>query len=136
LCTAPTPDTQVQAGDVLAVFAVPGTLRELGQALSGREPPRYLAERKFFGDFVLNGDALLSDVEQVYGIEFDSLPPELSLAACFARRAKGHPVVGDQVHLGPVTLVARATEADRVVKVGLKLADPKSDQGAGRRDPR
>ena len=30
-------------------------------------------------------------------------------------------VVGDKVVLGPVTLVARATEADRVTKVGLKM---------------
>ena len=112
---------EVASGDVLAMFATPAMLPELGKALSGRHAPKYLAERAFFGDFVLNGDALLGDVEQVYGIEFDQLPPELSLAECFARRTKGHPVVGDKVVLGPVTLVARATEADRVTKVGLKM---------------
>ncbi len=120
-CHQPTPDMEVCTGDVLAMFATPAVLPELGKALSGRHAPRYLAERAFFGDFVLNGDALLGDVEQVYGIEFDELPPELSLAECFARRTKGHPVVGDKVKLGPVTLVARATEADRVTKVGLKM---------------
>ncbi|MDK8462367.1 potassium/proton antiporter [Marinobacter sp. SS13-12] len=120
-CHQPTPDMEVSTGDVLAMFATPAVLPELGKALSGRHTPRYLAERAFFGDFVLNGDALLGDVEQVYGIEFDELPPELSLAECFARRTKGHPVVGDKVKLGPVTLVARATEADRVTKVGLKM---------------
>lgn len=120
-CHQPSPDMEVSAGDVIAMFATPAVLPELGKALSGRHAPRYLAERAFFGDFVLNGDALLGDVEQVYGIEFDELPPELSLAECFARRTKGHPVVGDKVTLGPVTLVARATEADRVTKVGLKM---------------
>lgn len=120
-CHQPTPDMEVSTGDVLAMFATPAVLPELGKALSGRHAPRYLAERAFFGDFVLNGDALLGDVEQVYGIEFDELPPELSLAECFARRTKGHPVVGDKVKLGPVTLVARATQADRVTKVGLKM---------------
>ncbi|WP_111497118.1 MULTISPECIES: potassium/proton antiporter [Marinobacter] len=122
-CLSPAPDTEVRQGDVLAVFALSDSLTQLGQTLSGREPPRYLMERAFFGDFVLNGDALLGDVEQVYGIEFDELPPDLSLADCFARRTKGHPVVGDQVRLGPVTLVARATEADRVTQVGLKVDD-------------
>jgi cell volume regulation protein A len=121
MCHQPSPDMQVSTGDVLAMFATPSALPELGKALSGRHAPRHLAERAFFGDFVLNGDALLGDVEQVYGIEFDELPPELSLAECFARRTKGHPVVGDKVRLGPVTLVARATEADRVTKVGLKM---------------
>ena len=120
-CLQPTIDLEICSGDVVAMFAVPGVVTELGKALSGRQAPKHLAERAFFGDFVLNGDAMLGDVEQVYGIEFDELPPELSLAECFARRTKGHPVVGDKVTLGPVTLVARATEADRVTKVGLKM---------------
>ena len=120
-CLPPSPDMNVSTGDVIAIFATPAVVPELGRALSGRHTPTYLAERAFFGDFVLNGDALLGDVEQVYGIEFDELPPELSLAECFARRTKGHPVIGDKVVLGPVTLVARATRADRVTKVGLKM---------------
>lgn len=122
-CHKPAPDLVLEEGDVVAVFALPHSLSELGKALSGRHAPEYLAERAFFGDFVLNGDALLGDVEQVYGIEFDELPPELSLAECFARKARGHPVVGDKVTLGPVVLVARATEADRVTKVGLKMTE-------------
>ncbi|MDG5500108.1 potassium/proton antiporter [Marinobacter sp. BGYM27] len=124
-CIAPSPELEVQEGDVLALFALSENLVELGHALSGRQPPQHLRERAFFGDFVLNGDALLGDVEQVYGIEFDELPPDLSLAECFARRTKGHPVVGDRVTLGPVSLVARATDADSVTKVGLKLEDSK-----------
>lgn len=120
-CLQPTPDLEVSSGDVLAMFATPAAVGELGKSLSGRRAPRHLAERAFFGDFVLNGDALLGDVEQVYGVEFDQLAPELTLAECFARKTKGHPVVGDKVVLGPVTLVARATEADRVTKVGLKM---------------
>ncbi|MFL1404860.1 potassium/proton antiporter [Marinobacter sp. M1N3S26] len=122
-CLQPTPDLKISQGDVVAVFAVSSALKELGKSLSGRQPPRHLADRAFFGDFVLNGDALLGDVEQVYGIEFDELPPELSLAECFAKRTKGHPVVGDKVTLGPVILVARATDADQVTKVGLKMTD-------------
>ncbi|OZC36852.1 K+/H+ antiporter [Marinobacter vinifirmus] len=126
-CLQPTKDLEVSTGDVVAMFATPAVLPELGKALSGRQAPKHLAERAFFGDFVLNGDALLGDVEQVYGIEFDEFPPDLSLAECFAKRTKGHPVVGDKVILGPVTLVARATEADRVTKVGLKMDTSQND---------
>lgn len=122
-CLQPTPDLKVSQNDVVAVFAASSALSELGQALSGKQATGHLEDRAFFGDFVLNGDALLGDVEQVYGIEFDELPPELLLAECFARRTKGHPVVGDKVTLGPVVLVARATDADRVTKVGLKMAE-------------
>ncbi|OEY66197.1 potassium/proton antiporter [Marinobacter sp. X15-166B] len=121
-CHAPVPQLAVTSGDVLAVFATPSLLTELGKSLSGRQIPQHLAERRFFGDFVLHGDALLSDLEQVYGIQLDgTLPSELSLAQCFAKLTKGHPVVGDQVELDQVTLVARATDADRVTKVGLKM---------------
>ncbi|MBS3805824.1 MAG: potassium/proton antiporter [Oleiphilaceae bacterium] len=120
-CHEPKPDLRISAGDVVAIFATPAVLPQLGKSLTGRRVPKHLNERAFFGDFVLNGEALLGDVEQVYGIEFDELPAELSLTECFARRTKGHPVVGDRVKLGPVTLVARATVADQVVKVGLKM---------------
>ncbi|MBY6032725.1 potassium/proton antiporter [Marinobacter daepoensis] len=119
-CLQPRRELKVASGDVIAMFATPALLPDLGKALSGRQTPQHLAERAFFGDFVLNGDALLGDVEQVYDIEFDGLSPDLSLAECFAKRTKGHPVVGDKVVLGRVTLVARATDADRVTKVGLK----------------
>jgi len=120
-CLPPKRELEVASGDVIAMFAPPDELPELGKALSGRHVPEYLAERAFFGDFVLNGDALLGDVEQVYGIEFSALSPDITLAECFSISTKGHPVVGDTVVLGPVTLVARATEADRVTKVGLRM---------------
>lgn len=121
VCLQPKRDLEVASGDMVAMFATPAVLSELSKALSGRLTPKHLAERAFFGDFVLNGDALLSDIEQVYDIDFGDLPRELSLAECFARSTKGHPVVGDLVTLGPVTLVARATDADQVTKVGLKI---------------
>lgn len=121
LCLQSQADLEVIQGDVIAVFSTPGVLPELNKSLSGAYTPSYLAERAFFGDFVLNGDALLGDVEQVYGIEFDELPPDLSLAECFAQRTKGRPVIGDLVALGPVTLVVRSMNGDTVAKVGLKM---------------
>ncbi|AKO51085.1 potassium/proton antiporter [Marinobacter psychrophilus] len=121
LCLQSQPDLEVIQGDVVAVFATPSVLPDLNKSLSGAYAPGHLAERAFFGDFVLNGDALLGDVEQVYGIEFDELPPDLSLAECFAQRTKGRPVIGDLVALGPVTLVVRSMNGDTVAKVGLKM---------------
>lgn len=121
LCLQSQADLEVIQGDVIAVFSTPGVLPELNKSLSGAYTPSHLAERAFFGDFVLNGDALLGDVEQVYGIEFDELPPDLSLAECFAQRTKGRPVIGDLVALGPVTLVVRSMNGDTVAKVGLKM---------------
>src|SRR5690554_6955621 len=64
-CLQPTKDLEVPTGDVVAMFATPAVLPELAKALSGRQAPKHLAERAFFGNFVLNGDAMLGDVEQV-----------------------------------------------------------------------
>lgn len=89
VCLQPKADLEVSSGDMVAMFATPSVLPELGKALSGRHAPKYLAERAFFGDFVLNGDALLGDVEQVYGIEFDDLPPELSSPNALPKGQKG-----------------------------------------------
>jgi cell volume regulation protein A len=129
LCLQSQADLEVIHGDIIAVFATPGVLPDLNKSLSGAYAPGHLAERAFFGDFVLNGDALLGDVEQVYGIEFDELPPDLSLAECFAQRTKGRPVIGDLVALGPVTLVVRSMNGDTVAKVGLKMDSQQNAAG-------
>ena len=129
LCLQSQADLEVIHGDIIAVFATPGVLPDLNKSLNGAYAPGHLAERAFFGDFVLNGDALLGDVEQVYGIEFDELPPDLSLAECFAQRTKGRPVIGDLVALGPVTLVVRSMNGDTVAKVGLKMDSQQNAAG-------
>ena len=128
-CLQPRPELEVLQGDMVAMFATPAVLPGLSKSLSGAHTASHLVERAFFGDFVLNGDALLGDVEQVYGIEFDELDPEFSLAECFALRSKGHPVVGDQVALGPVTLVVRSMDGDTVAKVGLKMDTQQNTAG-------
>lgn len=122
-CLPPDANTVVHEEDLLAIFATPDHLPDLGRALTGGELPRHLAERAFFGEFVLNGDARLGDVEQVYGIQVKKLPSELSLSECFARTRHGHPVVGDRLNLDPLTLVVKAVDGDQVTKVGLKLLD-------------
>lgn len=118
---APDSKAVVQEGDLVAVFTTPNHLVDLSHALAGEEPPRHLTDRAFFGEFVLDGDVRLGDVEQVYGITVDKLPSELSLSECFARTQHGHPVVGDRLNLDPLTLVVKAVHGDQVTKVGLKL---------------
>ena len=115
--------TILQSGDWLAVAANAHAAADIGKLLVAKTPER-LAPRLFFGDFTLAGDALLGDLEAVYGFDVEPDLKTLTLSEAIARRHGGHPVIGDRVELGPVQLVVMAVEGDSVTRVGMKLAAP------------
>lgn len=112
----------LRPSDWLAVAGSSRAAAEIGKLLATDAPER-LAPRQFFGDFTLSGDALLADLEAVYGLTVDAEQKQLSLSAAIAQRHRGHPVVGDRVGFGPVQLVVMAVEGDRVTRVGMKFPD-------------
>ena len=111
----------LQEHDVVAVLAHKAQIADVGVILGRYDPPERLTDRRFFGEFVLNGDARLSDVEMVYGVSVDRYPLEFTLSECFAKAHHGHPVVGDRLDLGGIMLVVKAVDGDRVVQVGMKI---------------
>jgi potassium/hydrogen antiporter len=111
-----------QEGDLIAVMAHHDHASDVGQILGWDEPPERLTDRRFFGEFTVNGAAALRDVQAMYGVEIKGFDPALTLSDCFARASRGHPVVGDRLDLGSLLLVVREVSGDRVVKVGLKLS--------------
>lgn len=117
----PRPGVDVQENDVAAVFSHNDHTSDVGQVLGQLEPPDRLSERRFFGEFVLQGDAAVVDIEAVYGVEIDRFESSLTLSECFAKSQRGHPVVGDRLDLGAIMLVVKAVDGDKVTKVGLKL---------------
>lgn len=110
-------------GDLVAVMASPALLEDLSRVFDTRPRTSPLEDRQFFGEFVLNGDATVGDVEMFYGIDISHYEPEKTLSACF-RKAHGHPVVGDKLRMGPLKLVAKAVDGDNVTRVGLNLHSP------------
>ena len=125
----PSPDLRVSERDVVAVLAGSGQTEALGKVFEDKPRSSPLEERQFFGEFVLNGEATIGDVEQFYGIDISGYDPGLSLSTCF-RRAHGHPVVGDKLRLGPLKLVVKAVSGDQVTRVGLNLHSGKSKEKA------
>lgn len=113
---------QVQEGDVVAVLAHRKHAVDVGHILGREEPPERLTDRRFFGDFTVNGAALLRDVQAIYGVSTQRYAPELSLSDCFAKACRGHPVVGDRLDLGTMMLVAREVQGDQVLQVGIRLS--------------
>ncbi|GAA3944967.1 potassium/proton antiporter [Allohahella marinimesophila] len=113
---------EVLEGDVLAVFTTHDQVSNVNKLLGGTEPPERLSDRRFFGEFLLEGQATLGDVQLVYGFKVDRFQPQKTLSDCFAEDKRGHPVVGDRLDLGSIMLTVRAVEGDLVTKVGLKLS--------------
>ena len=111
----------LQAGDYVYVLAVPEHVEALNRMFGVAHGPARLDEHRFFGDFVLNGDARVADIEAVYGLGLDYREPEETLAAFLNRKFRGVPVVGDRLRIGGVELVVRASEKGVATRVGLKL---------------
>jgi cell volume regulation protein A len=111
----------LQAGDYLYVLAVPEHVEALNRLFGVSHGPGRLEKDRFFGDFVLNGDARVADIEAVYGLGFPDHEPEETLAGFLARKFRGAPVIGDRLRVGGVELVVREVEKGLVTRVGLKL---------------
>jgi cell volume regulation protein A len=113
----------LQGGDYVYVLAIPEHLEALNRMFGVAHGPERLEEHRFFGDFVLNGDARVADVEAVYNLGLNYRDPDETLAAFLAHQFRGNPVVGDRLRAHGVELVVRALEKGVVTRVGLKLHD-------------
>ncbi|UAW97429.1 potassium/proton antiporter [Halopseudomonas nanhaiensis] len=117
----PTGSTQLALNDVLCVVGRSRDLPALSKLFSRAQAPRYLENRKFFGDFILEGEARLGEVGRFYGFDVPAELADLTLADFFGRQFGGHPVVGDSVEWEGHTWVVAAMDNDWILKVGLKL---------------
>ncbi|MEA5446573.1 potassium/proton antiporter [Gammaproteobacteria bacterium AB-CW1] len=92
----------------------------LDRLFVSRRAPQLQADKRFYGEFTLNGTARMADLAAMYG--FVSPPDAADCSAAeFLIERFGKPVVGDRVRVGPVELVIREMDGDHPDKVGLKL---------------
>ena len=78
-------------------------------------------ERAFFGTFTLDGEAMMSDVADAYGLTLSPGERDMTLGEFVALRVGGHPVVGDDVDWHGFHWVVNAVQGNRVTRVGLRL---------------
>lgn len=111
---------ELQAGDYAYLLTPPDRVNRLDWLFL---PPEEAgaAERAMFGEFSFDAHVRLADVGGFYGLPVRVRDGPLTLAEHFAHRYEHTIEVGDEVRLGPVTLVARELSDDGVAKVGLKI---------------
>lgn len=107
--------------DYVYMVASRQELSALDRLFAPVHAPARLEEHRFFGEFVIHGDALIDDLAAVYGFT----PPEdalgRSVSDYLTARFNRRPVVGDRVSLDEVELVVRELADGVVSRVGLKL---------------
>jgi len=115
------PQLKLQPRDYVYFLAQPKSVPLLNRLFDPHRAPDRLEEHRYFGDFVLNGDAVLGDLAAVYGVEVPAEQAGLTLAEYLNQRAHGRVVVGDRAPLGNAELVVREVQDQKVSRVGLKL---------------
>ena len=117
----PSGSTKLEAGDLLCVIGHEHDLPALGKLFS--QAPKRGQDLRFFGDFVLEGDAELGAVAALYGLKLDGVDGQQSLARFIAHEIGGEPVIGDQVEWQSLTWTVAAMEGNKIRKVGVKFPE-------------
>lgn len=112
---------QFLAGDYVYLLAQPKSLARLSLLFDPHVTPDRLEEHRYFGDFVLNGEAVAGELAAVYGFGIPASAQDMTLAQFLDDAFRGRVVVGDRLRLGGAELVVREIEDGRVTRVGLRV---------------
>lgn len=121
----------LKPGDYVYFLVRPKDVERLGQLFDPHLAPAYLEEHQYFGDFMLNGDAVLGDVASFYGMTVPDYTAKLTLHEYLSRAFHGRPSVGDAVSLGTATFVVREIQGDKITRVGMRLPPPGTANPSG-----
>ncbi|MBF8778809.1 potassium/proton antiporter [Pseudomonas fulva] len=117
----PSGSTVLEVDDLLCVIGHEHHLPALGKLFS--KPPQRGLDLRFFGDFVLEGDAELGAIAALYGLQIETQDPKMPLAQFIRQKVKGAPVVGDQIEWAGTLWTVAAMEGNKILKVGVKFPE-------------
>lgn len=114
-------EQKLQDGDHVVILTSVGATSALKRAFAPSRPKPYLEASAFFGEFVINPDAKLADIAQMYGFQAEQKYQDMTIAEFVTHHFHGKPVVGDRVELGSVKFVVKELEGTALKSIGIKL---------------
>nr|WP_314477109.1 potassium/proton antiporter [uncultured Pseudomonas sp.] len=117
----PSGSTVLEVDDMLCVIGHEHNLPALGKLFS--QAPQRGLDLRFFGDFVLEGDAELGAVASLYGLNVDSQDANMPLAQFIRQKVGGAPVVGDQVEWHGTIWTVATMDGNKIQKVGVRFPE-------------
>jgi len=112
----------VHEGDHVYLLAPQDKAQALDRFFADLPPPSS-PDPRLLGDFFVSGDVTLGAIAEIYGISFEGVDQTMMLSDFFARRLGRTPQPGAILRVGDVALVAHRVRDDRVITVGLQLAE-------------
>ena len=107
--------------DTIMVLVKLKHVNSISEVLAKDAEKSVLTNSNFFGDFVLNGEIALSDLDAFYTINLEEKDKQLTLAGYIAARFHRRVVIGDQVKLDQLLLTVRQVNDDgEATQVGIK----------------
>ena len=123
----PSGSTTLKADDVLCVVGHEHDLPALGKLFS--QPPKRGQDLRFFGDFILEGEAELGAIAKLYGLPLGEEEAQQSLANFMLGQIGGAPVIGDQIEWQGLTWTVAQLEGNRIAKIGVRFPEGRSGPG-------
>ena len=117
----PSGSTRLEADDLLCVIGHEHNLTALGNLFS--QAPKRAKDLRFFGDFVLEGDAELDAVAALYGLPLEEQERGQSLAHFIGHLIGAETVVGDLVEWQGLTWTVAEMEGNKIRKVGVRFPE-------------
>lgn len=113
-----------EAGDRLFLIGPGRHTAELARLFRNQSDERDpVNPRRFYGDFILRGDARMTDLAAAYGLSLEANEAGMDLDTYVRSRLESKPVEGDTVHVGPLRLRIRSLDQGRVASIGLRFRD-------------
>jgi len=117
----PSGSTVLEVDDLLCVIGHEHNLPALGKLFS--QAPQRGLDLRFFGDFVLEGDAQLGAVSALYGLKLEGIDPDMPLSSFINQKVGGAPIVGDQVEWNNTIWTVAVMDGNKIGKVGVRFPE-------------
>jgi len=111
----------IRAGDRVYMFVAPDRLPLLDKLMGGA---RLLdqSDREFYGDLVLNPDATVEQIAEMYGLPLSLQKASRTLRELFHQEFPSGFELGDRLRMGGIELIVRDIDGDgEITSVGLAL---------------